>query len=44
MMSDVLEEELGIPSVTYEVDYLDARFAPHASIRAKLTEFFQTLM
>jgi benzoyl-CoA reductase/2-hydroxyglutaryl-CoA dehydratase subunit BcrC/BadD/HgdB len=43
IMSDVLEEELGIPSITYEVDYLDARFAPHASIRAKLTEFFQTL-
>jgi len=44
IMSDVLEEELGIPSITYEVDYLDARFAPHASIRAKLTEFFQTLI
>lgn len=44
IMSDVLEEELGIPSITYEVDYLDARFAPHASIRATLTEFFQTLV
>ncbi len=44
IMSDVLEEELGIPSVTYEVDYLDARFAPHPSIRAILTEFFQTLV
>jgi benzoyl-CoA reductase/2-hydroxyglutaryl-CoA dehydratase subunit BcrC/BadD/HgdB len=44
IMSDVLEEELGIPSITYEVDYLDARFAPHPSIRATLTEFFQTLV
>ncbi len=44
IMSDVLEEELGIPSVTYEVDYIDARFAPHPSIRATLTEFFQTLI
>jgi len=44
IMSDVLEEELGIPSVTYEVDYMDARFAPHASIKAILTEFFHTLM
>ena len=31
-------------SVTYEVDYIDARFAPHPSIRATLTEFFQTLI
>lgn len=44
IMSDVLEKELGIPSVTYEVDYMDARFAPHASIRTILTEFFQTLI
>ena len=40
----VLEEELGIPSITYEVDYIDARFAPHPSIKTKLTEFFQTLI
>ena len=44
IMSDVLEEQLGIPSITYEVDYLDARFAPHPSVRALLTEFFQTLI
>ena len=44
IMSDVLEEELGIPSITYEVDYMDARFTPHASIKAMLTEFFQTLI
>lgn len=44
IMSDVLEEELGIPSITYEVDYMDARFAPHASIKQKLAEFFQTLL
>ncbi len=44
IMSDVLEEELGIPSITYEVDYIDARFAPHPSIKSKLAEFFQTLI
>jgi benzoyl-CoA reductase/2-hydroxyglutaryl-CoA dehydratase subunit BcrC/BadD/HgdB len=44
MVSDTLEEELGIPSISYEVDYIDARFTPHASIKATLTEFFNTLM
>jgi benzoyl-CoA reductase/2-hydroxyglutaryl-CoA dehydratase subunit BcrC/BadD/HgdB len=44
MMSDVLRDELGIPGITFEMDMIDARFAPHASIKALLTEFFQTLM
>jgi len=42
ILRDVLEDELGIPSLTYEVDYMDARFAPHASVKAALGEFFRT--
>ena len=44
MLSDILEDELGIPSLTYEVDLVDARFTPHASVKQHLTEFFKTLM
>ena len=44
MLGDTLQEELGIPSMNQEVDFMDARFTPHASIKQQLSEFFKTLM
>ena len=44
IMGDALQEELGIPSLNQEIDFLDARFTPHAAMKQQLSEFFKTLM
>jgi len=38
-----LQEELGIPSFNFEVDWVDGRFTPPDMVRDYLTEFFGTL-
>ncbi|MEW6439820.1 MAG: 2-hydroxyacyl-CoA dehydratase family protein [bacterium] len=44
MLGDVLRDELGIPSCTWETDVIDQRFTPHATVKELLSEFFRTLI
>ncbi len=44
MLGDALQEQAGIPSFKWETDLLDTRFTPHASAKAQLAEFFETLI
>ncbi|MGV8074321.1 MAG: 2-hydroxyacyl-CoA dehydratase [Syntrophobacteraceae bacterium] len=44
LLSDLFQSELGIPSLTFEVDWVDKRFTPPDVVRNHLGEFFQTLM
>jgi benzoyl-CoA reductase/2-hydroxyglutaryl-CoA dehydratase subunit BcrC/BadD/HgdB len=44
MISDALAEEVGIPSFTWETDFLDKRFAPPENVKKQLSDFFQNLM
>lgn len=43
ILSDELLENLGIPSLIYEMDACDKRFAPHASIKETISEFFNSI-
>jgi benzoyl-CoA reductase/2-hydroxyglutaryl-CoA dehydratase subunit BcrC/BadD/HgdB len=43
LLSDALKKEAGIPSLRFDMDIADKRFASIADIKAKLTEFIKTV-
>jgi len=43
ILSDALQEQLGIPTLVWEHDVCDKRFMPHSKIKELLTEFFTTV-
>lgn len=44
LLSDHFQEEIGIPTTTLEVDWVDGRFTPRDMVMNHLTEFFGTLL
>jgi benzoyl-CoA reductase/2-hydroxyglutaryl-CoA dehydratase subunit BcrC/BadD/HgdB len=43
LLSDKLKEEVGIPTLRFEMDMFDKRFTPPSELRRILAEFFTTL-
>ncbi|MDX9786309.1 MAG: 2-hydroxyacyl-CoA dehydratase family protein [Desulfobacterales bacterium] len=43
LLSDAFGEELNIPTMTMEVDWVDGRFTPRDIVLSQLSEFFGTL-
>ena len=43
ILSDTLEEELSIPSVNLEVDWIDRRFTPPETVKQIISEFLEML-
>jgi len=43
LLSDALKKEVGIPSLRFDMDLADKRFTSIADIKAKMTEFIQTV-
>ena len=43
LLADAFQEQLGISTMTMEVDWVDGRFTPRDSIMNTLSEFFGTL-
>nr|MDO8076543.1 2-hydroxyacyl-CoA dehydratase family protein [Candidatus Freyarchaeota archaeon] len=43
LLSDALKKEAGIPSLRFDMDIADKRFASISDIKAKMTEFIQTV-
>ncbi|MGV8075023.1 MAG: 2-hydroxyacyl-CoA dehydratase [Syntrophobacteraceae bacterium] len=43
LLSDLFQSELGIPSLTFEVDWVDKRFTPPQVVMNHLREFFEIL-
>jgi benzoyl-CoA reductase/2-hydroxyglutaryl-CoA dehydratase subunit BcrC/BadD/HgdB len=44
LIKDTVEEELGIPMLAFEVDLFDPRLINPDGVRAKLEEFFETIV
>ena len=43
LLSDRVRDEVGAPTLRFEMDMLDKRFTPPAELRRIMTEFFTTL-
>jgi benzoyl-CoA reductase/2-hydroxyglutaryl-CoA dehydratase subunit BcrC/BadD/HgdB len=43
LLSDKVRDEVGVPTLRFEMDMLDRRFTPPAELRRLMTEFFTTL-
>jgi benzoyl-CoA reductase/2-hydroxyglutaryl-CoA dehydratase subunit BcrC/BadD/HgdB len=43
LLSDRVRDEVGVPTLRFEMDMLDKRFTPPAELRRIMTEFFTTL-
>ncbi|MEX2752447.1 MAG: 2-hydroxyacyl-CoA dehydratase subunit D [Candidatus Freyarchaeota archaeon] len=44
LLAESLREEVGIPTLTFEVDTMDSRPVPRPAIEARLEQFFATIM
>lgn len=44
ILSDALQEQLGIPTYIWENDVCDKRFMPHSKVKEQLSEFFNTIV
>ena len=44
LFKDKLADELGIPTLIVEADFCDARAFPSEGIKAKISDFFNTIM